>query len=516
VAVDPAWVFRGRTPAPRTFDGAHAEIWEYVAGPRPVPATLVLLHSWNGITEPEIQARLKDKDSAWVAYVGQEGFQVVEKGSVEDLEAFSSRAAALRRAKYIARDILSARVDQAPPWRAPERELRAWFDWFEAQVPNRVDYVRLLADNDPNGSYDGLLVEPVRYAQEVYEETFEDLFEELPEANPPRRPWQDRAAHGFAEGELAGLGAALLLNPHAMHNPPDYERYYTGHDVVDVAYARDPDLKIPRQARPKLNEPLGSGSWGTVYPTRSSRVVFKITEDADEARFVAESLRHADPPLGVVRYYGIVGVPMGRSASDRLWLLWREAADMRRSSWPGSRRTRGVAHRLLSLAREAGHGLVGHTGTQRELRVAVAADGDPDAVGYAHEQVGNRLRGGSKDYRKTYLKATKGPKSGRLRRFYAQTFRLALEQLRDLGAGYRHVADAMLTYLYDYDAVLIDVHEDNVGVVRRRARCLSEPAQRGGQPMLVITDPGLTVFYASSKLGKKELAHIDKPPRSKR
>lgn len=172
---DPNWRYVGIPPvAAPGSSGNHNEVWAYDGK---VMAFLVLLDSWPGMTEAEIQERTATGDSLWHAMVRDPStgrfYFVVEKGSLEDSEAFVDRAAALDRAGFIARDVVNARVGRHPAWRTDD--LDAYFAWFQAQVPNRVDYVRLLWANDPNGAYDGLLVEPVTEAQETFEEVFDDF-----------------------------------------------------------------------------------------------------------------------------------------------------------------------------------------------------------------------------------------------------------------------------------------------------------------------------------------------------
>lgn len=142
-------------------------------------AMLRLQDSWPGIDEAEIQQRLSDGDSWWFAQVydpvARRWYDVVEKGSIEDLAHFGTRRAALDMASIIETDIADARISGRPVPDWAHEDLPAYLRWFQAQVPNRVDYVRLLQANDPNGSYHGLLLEPVRVAEEVFEEVFEDL-----------------------------------------------------------------------------------------------------------------------------------------------------------------------------------------------------------------------------------------------------------------------------------------------------------------------------------------------------
>lgn len=300
-------------------------------------------------------------------------------------------------------------------------------------------------------------------------------------------------------------------------NPMEFQGL-DAQDVVDVAYARHRSLKIPALADPDFRTPLGVGSYGVVYPTQSNRVVFKVTEDEEEARFVYESMQDRDPPVGVVRYYGIVGVPLGRRLAESAWLLWRESADVRRSALPDKGSSTSPGIRLLNVARRAARGIVENTSTVRELRSAVAADDDAAAVGFAEEQIGNRLRGGRRELSGDFVSATRGrgARHGRLRKFYAQTYKRALQHLSDVSPRYQFVSEAMLFYLTERDGVMYDVRDDNLGVVHRRSRDLSMPAHRGGEKVLVITDPGLTAFYGPRSATPKQIVDVSRPPKRSR
>ena len=158
----------------------HFEVWR-----TPVTqAVLVLTDSWPGMLESEIQRRLDDDDSAWVGAVYDpvvgRWYEIVEKGSVEDLESFQTRRDALLRAEFIERDIASARVRRLPDF--ANEDVAAYLKWFQAQVPNRIDYVRLLWLDDANGAYDALLAEPVSVSEEVFRDEYADFL--APAKNP--------------------------------------------------------------------------------------------------------------------------------------------------------------------------------------------------------------------------------------------------------------------------------------------------------------------------------------------
>ena len=97
-------------------------------------------------------------------------YTVTERGESENAEIFPSKSRAVDAARVIAREIKQAKAP-LPVWK---EDLRPQLQAFLDANPNRVDYVRLFWDNDPNGAYDGLLRVPLSES----EEAFADIFEE--------------------------------------------------------------------------------------------------------------------------------------------------------------------------------------------------------------------------------------------------------------------------------------------------------------------------------------------------
>lgn len=69
----------------------------------------------------------------------------------------------------------------------------------------------------------------------------------------------------------------------------------------------------------------GCGAYGCVVPTSDPSVVFKITTDESEARFIADILPTLTPQEGCVRYHQIVQLA-GERDGRSMFGIWRESA----------------------------------------------------------------------------------------------------------------------------------------------------------------------------------------------
>jgi hypothetical protein len=171
--VEIRWTRASDQRAPLDVRG-HYEIYE-----SPVTqAMLQLTDSWKGMSEAEIEDRVEGGDSAWTVRVRDKwnGRWYAFEDFFEESQRFPTREQALQAASVIAADMADARVRKGPNWR--HDDIPAYLRWFQAQIPNRVDYVRLLWDNDANGSYDILLTSPVREAEESFHEAFDEIIAE--------------------------------------------------------------------------------------------------------------------------------------------------------------------------------------------------------------------------------------------------------------------------------------------------------------------------------------------------
>lgn len=90
----------------------------------------------------------------------------------EDAIRYKSEASALAGASKVAKLFDERSVTRFP---ARGESWEPYLKWFKTQKPNQADYVILLSTNDPNGSYDNLLMAPLSEAEEVFSDTFSDL-----------------------------------------------------------------------------------------------------------------------------------------------------------------------------------------------------------------------------------------------------------------------------------------------------------------------------------------------------
>ena len=70
---------------------------------------------------------------------------------------------------------------------------------------------------------------------------------------------------------------------------------------------------------------LGCGHYGCVAPTVNPNIVFKLTSDVTEARFVVMSM-NLEPTEGIVKYYKIFALRESEHRRRPLFVLWRQSA----------------------------------------------------------------------------------------------------------------------------------------------------------------------------------------------
>lgn len=190
-------------PEQRPRHGDHEEWYEYDGA----IAMLRLHDAEPGIMETEIQERAAEGDTRWTARVTDRSsiYDVVEEGTSDEPDFFDTREEALAKSMIIAKEIRSARVDRMPRWQT--EDIAKYLEWFRSQRPNRIDYVRLLSANDPNGSYDGLLLVPIAEAEEALEEAFSDAAEE---DNPMKRKKRKNSRNATTSREIREFFASQL------------------------------------------------------------------------------------------------------------------------------------------------------------------------------------------------------------------------------------------------------------------------------------------------------------------
>lgn len=119
-----------------------------------------------------------------------------------------------------------------------------------------------------------------------------------------------------------------------IDNPPWADRVVKKYCKVIQHAARQTGMPMPLMDKPcvPVGE-LGSGVYGVVFETEQKGIVFKLTSDEAEAKFIAIAMRLAEQnngfPYGIVKYFGCYQL-VGASHERRpLFVVWREEADYR-------------------------------------------------------------------------------------------------------------------------------------------------------------------------------------------
>jgi len=173
----------------------------------------------------------------------------------------------------------------------------------------------------------------------------------------------------------------------------------------------------------------GCGGFGCVFQTRTKGVVIKATYDATEGRFVERAIALGEFPAGIVRYAQLIDDP-----AEQLWLLWREEAYF-------GGRTEPMRYRVHE-------DLIDYQKIASQFRMLNLA--------FEGEEVWK-----FKEQLETLMKEP-APREESL-----------------------PVWEALRFYV-GHGMVITDLHDDNLGVVKR-----------DGQHVCVITDPGHVAFLSS-------------------
>lgn len=236
---------------------------------------------------------------------------------------------------------------------------------------------------------------------------------------------------------------------------------------------------MPKQRRTRgsirLLEEYGTGRYGVALPTHEPGVVLKVTTDLSEAIYAATACKRKRQPAGIVRYdrvYGIDGQHQGRS----LYALWREEA-----TYVG-----GVRYWASSRKKK----------TQWTEEVVFLEDTGETAQTLVRRLLGSRNKMGAffAMAQRAYKKAM-GVKAEKMRETYRRLDRRGTDapteiiverillgaRLMQRGTVLAHVGDAILSS-FRAGLFLSDVHEGNLGLVRRK-----------GKEIIVITDPGRAI-----------------------
>jgi hypothetical protein len=228
-------------------------------------------------------------------------------------------------------------------------------------------------------------------------------------------------------------------------------------------------------ARRLIAHEYGSGAYGTVMPTGTPGLVFKVTSDPTEARFAAVARTLKPYPHGLVQYGPVIQL-QGAHDGRPIYALWREEAFdvgnvLPPNSWTGMRleQIRGYAEPAFRLT---------YTPQSRKSHLAPILRSSKRYAGHTGFEHNGY-----------------GPSP--LRRFGVWL------EGRDARAGFG--VDAVIALAneiaHDREAPLVgaairdlgrkgllvgDVHEGNIGRVRR-----------DGRMQVVITDPGNVAFLTN-------------------
>lgn len=265
---------------------------------------------------------------------------------------------------------------------------------------------------------------------------------------------------------------------------------------LDILRELLPEDWLPRMSRSGEMQEYGCGSWGCVYPANDDRVVFKLTTDETEARFVATAAR-LPKPEGIVRYEWIaqldgMAVAPGDERDRKLrnvYALVRESAEgigdfkVQEGESGGDVEQRRRASLGLRLFREAAD----------FIRQAVSFQG-PEILAQAarvlrHGTTALTLVRADELYGPAWLRAQSlnpqdpvivVPSEADADELVAKMHQLAVDSASAIASlpDMELLGEAMSHYL-DLGLLLCDVHLKNVG-----------KAQRYGRWEWVITDPG--------------------------
>ena len=84
----------------------------------------------------------------------------------------------------------------------------------------------------------------------------------------------------------------------------------------------------PKNHYPKFGEDyiLGCGEYGCVFETKSKNIVFKLTTDPKEYKFVVDAMNLGEWPEGMIQYYQAMKLDSAFTRID-FYGLWRESAE---------------------------------------------------------------------------------------------------------------------------------------------------------------------------------------------
>lgn len=91
----------------------------------------------------------------------------------------------------------------------------------------------------------------------------------------------------------------------------------------DLIIESTPDNHCPKFGEDHI---LGCGEFGCVFETKSNNIVFKLTTDPKEYKFVIDSMNLGEWPEGMIQYYQAMKLDSAFTRID-FYGLWRESAE---------------------------------------------------------------------------------------------------------------------------------------------------------------------------------------------
>lgn len=246
-------------------------------------------------------------------------------------------------------------------------------------------------------------------------------------------------------------------------------------------------------------EEFGTGHYGAVYPTNIPGLVFKITSDFDEARFVQFALNQGWIPDGMVQYVGVLEFPDVTYRRRRTFALWREEAIdfdqnevYRKTQNAYRRREMYRSVRMLQIYKIVSHAV--RMAAKKNPRALVKALSSR-ALQERAWQVASEIYRDYSQIERIFLKQAVSMFEHGYRRTYAPKYdraekiAIGLDTCRyiaqEMGSteGLSEIGTA-LEYYQENGMLLADVHMANIGLATRPDY---------SEPIPVIRDPGHAV-----------------------
>ncbi len=263
-------------------------------------------------------------------------------------------------------------------------------------------------------------------------------------------------------------------------NPPWVDRVLTKNfnsilDKVGIDHMPTPD------AIGSVWKELGCGHYGCVLETGDPKVVFKVTSDPSEAKFVSAmmTIPESDRPNGIVHYYFVAHIPDETYKNRPIYVIVRESASgigkLDEIAFKfGDRKFKSVANhlyvfqRFAAIARDKIHGSPVNVAKVEDL-----AKWAEDTVEWSKiEMALNSKYDTPPSFKSIYT-------GSRAAAYAVQCAKITALDMVNEDVGY--LIGETLAYYLEEGMLLADVHTGNVGQVRREGYA---------NPMWVITDPG--------------------------